>query len=540
MFSTQQQKVKRMAALAAVLSKHGFREVLSRLGLPDGGPAFSSSSGEKTASVHARLRMALEDLGPTFVKLGQALSNRQDLLPAALVEELQRLQDRAEGADIDLFSTLREQFGDDFEAHFSKIEARPMASASMAQVFRATLKTGENVVLKVKRPGIGPVIEADLLLMKDLARLLTAYFEFAENLNLEQAVGAFERSIRQELSFARERENIERFRQNFKNEGRLLVPKTWPEWSSDDVLCMEFLDGAKITDLDFLRKNGLAAAKLAETGFELYLAQILEHGFFHADPHAGNILAMPDGRVAFIDFGSMGSIYSSDRAHLENVVAQIILKNAPELIALLKKMALRADIRDERKLRDDLEAILEMVDARSLETLDIGAIAARFKDILFENRIVMPDYFTLLARGLLLIESVGRTVNPELNLIETAKPYVFGILQKRLSPEQLLKKGLAKLGELRADFSAVPSELRDVLARLHDGKLTFKTEERHLEATNAALKRGAQMLSLAVLLGAILVATAILAAVGLGFWAVGGLAVSAFLGVVLGLRFLRR
>lgn len=548
MLANQQRKLKRMATLATILTKYGFKDALARI-TPPSAPAAESSTAPKTTdhSAHVRMRMVLEELGPTFVKLGQALSNREDILPPELIRELQNLQDHVELAQLDVDAVLADNFGPAYRDLLQELEPQALASASMAQVYKGVLKTGEKVVLKVKRPGIDETIESDLLLMKDLAKVLTAYFDFADHLSLEQAVGAFEKSLLNELSFVNERENIERFAHNFKGNPHIYVPQVHRALCNNKVLCMEFIEGAKITDKDFQLANQLDTNALVDKGLKLYLSQILEHGFFHADPHAGNIMVLSDGRIVFIDMGAMGQIYRADQELLEDVIINIIAKNVNQLIAILKKMAVRIDIKDEKKLHEDLSSILSMVNVSNLENLNIVVLINKFKDILFENRIIMPDYFTLLVRGLVLIESVGRTLNPEMNIITSVKPYVNQILQKRLSPQYLWDKGVAKLQTLSQDIQNVPYELRSVLQQLNDGKLSFNSEVKELQKTNATLKSGFQEVALAIILGANLIATALILSLGAGLQdgrvptlGVLGLVFSAILAVILFFKMMKR
>ncbi len=501
MLEKQQRKLKRMATFIAVLSKYGFKDVLSRMNINATAKSKDILSEKvNNTSVYVRIRMVLEELGPTFVKLGQALSNREDIFPKELIKELQHLQDNVEQTNIDIHVILADNFGENYKDFFQEITTKPLASASIAQVYRAKLRAGEEVVLKIKRPNIQSIIEADLLLMKDLAKMLTAYFEFAESLSLEQAVQTFEKSLLTELSLLNEKENITRFGTYFKENKKIYVPKVYPYLCNNEVLCMEFIEGAKITNTDFHTLHDLNAVELAERGLQLYLSQILEFGFFHADPHAGNILVLADGRIVFIDMGAMATIYAADQELLEDIIINIITKNITRLIVILKKMAVKLEIKDERKLHSDLSEILNMVNTSNLEDLNIFLLFNKFKDILMENRVIMPDYFTLLARGLILIESVGRTLNPEMNVIKSVEPYVKKIIAKRLSPDYLLRKSMSKLHDIGQDIQNIPYELRNVLQQLHDGKLTFQTQNKDLQQTNHILKNGIKDLILTLLL----------------------------------------
>lgn len=511
MFQKQQRKLKRMANFVGILTKHGFQDVLARIGLgesPDTNVP-DSNSIENPISIFARFRMVLEDLGPTFVKFGQALSNREDILPAELVAELQHLQDNVQLSNIDLENTLADNFGENFRDYFQSIDNKAIASASIAQVYRAKLINNEDVVLKIKRPNIEEIIESDLLLMKDVARLLTQYFEFAKDINLIQTVNTFEKALMLELSLIAERENIERFAMLFKQNPSIYVTKTYPHLCNNDILCIEFIRGAKITDFIFLEKHQLNPKQLANKGLELYLAQILEHGFFHADPHAGNIMVSPKGVITFIDMGSMGTILPSDQELLEDIIIYSLSKDIKELINVLKKMAVQLEIKDEKKLFNDLSEILNVVNSNNLKDLNISFIIDKFKDILFENKVIMPDYFLLLVKGIALIESVGRILDPDLNVIESIKPYVKKIIARRLRPQYLLQKGIEKWSYFSKEFHDIPLEMRHILQQLHDGNLVIQSHNKQLDTTNNLLKKGFIAIAIAIIIGAMIIGWAI-------------------------------
>lgn len=545
MFQKQQLKFKRMGTLVSVLSKYGFKDILARMNVKNKEQIVPEEIFNK--SVYVRIRMALEEMGPTFVKFGQAFSQREDLLPKELTIELQKLQDNVLLENFDLEWVLSENLGENYKDYFSEISLEPLASASIAQVYRAQLISGENVVLKVKRPKIENIIKGDLLLMKDLVNVLNNYFEFAENLNLEQGINAFEKSLLAELSFVNERENIERFAKNFKNDDRTYIPKVYSNISNNDVLCLEYIDGFKITDFASLEKNNLVASTIADECLQLFLAQIIEHGFFHADPHAGNILVKADGKIVFIDFGAVGTIFPSDRAFLEDLIINLILKNIDQLVINLKKVAIKFEIKDEQKLKQDIQNILNMVDSNSLKDINLEKIIENFQSILFENKIIMPDYFILLFKGVSLIEGVGRQLNPEMDVMKSAKPYINKIMMQRLNPNYILEKAFHKLTEFQNNLQNVPAEFRAVLSDLNDGNLTFKTKSEELKNTNLIIKQSITSLILAFILSANIIATALLInseikpyILGLPLLAVLGFTFSTIIGIILILRLLKR
>ncbi|WP_313672743.1 ABC1 kinase family protein, partial [Sphingobacterium multivorum] len=274
-------KLQRSSQILSILAKYGFKDAIARL--PWKGPrsAVEHAIDVDNISVYARIRMALEELGPAFIKLGQSASTREGLLPKDLVDELKRLEDNVPPFEVDIKSYLKEELELDIDGHFQEITAEPFAAASIAQVYRAILKDGTQVVLKVRRPGIDEVMRCDLALMRDIAKILTMYNDVLENLNLLLIVESFATTMQEEMSLVIERHNIERFTKNFKGNKLIKVPRVYPELSSDHVLCMEYLDGFKVTDADEIKRRGMDVQTLVKNGINLYLEQVIIHGFFH-------------------------------------------------------------------------------------------------------------------------------------------------------------------------------------------------------------------------------------------------------------------
>ncbi|WP_027383790.1 ABC1 kinase family protein [Epilithonimonas caeni] len=506
MFDKQQRKLKRSARLISVLSKYGFRDLISRMGKK---PEIISDEIISKGTVYERIRLVLEELGPTFVKLGQTFSNREDLLPPDLIHELQKLQDRVEVVDMDVEEILENEFNISVKEHFAEIISKPLATASIAQVYKATLISGEDVILKIKKPDVLSIIEDDLLLIKDLVKLISAYSEIASKLNLKQAIATFEKSLLEEVSLVNERNNIKQFSLNFKNNKETYVPVVYDEFSNNNVLCMEFIDGIKVTDRTGLLKYNIDPIKISEIGLRLFVSQILDYGFFHADPHAGNILVKKDGKVVFIDFGAVGKIQPNDKEILESLIVAFVAKNSNKIVRSLKKMAVSYEIPDERKFENDVEEVLNFVHSSSLKDIDPHIIINKMKDVLKDNQLYMPDYFYLLFKGIGLIEGVGRTINPDLDIVKSLHPYTKKILTRKISPKKLLKNGMDKIINFTDNVDEIPKELRSVLQKLDDNKFTISSEIKNIEKTNQLIRSSIVNLILAMVLGANIVATAI-------------------------------
>lgn len=546
MFEKQQRKIKRSAKLISVLSKYGFHDVLSRM---NGGKQTEIPASQESLSsgtIYERIRMAIEEMGPTFVKLGQSFSNREDIIPAELALELQKLQDRVEVIEMDVPNILESELGIIVDEHFREIITQPIASASIAQVYKAFLKDGTPVILKVKKPNVQKMIEDDLMLVKDLVFLINNYFEIAKQLNLKNAVATFEKSLLEEVSLINEKNNILQFAFNYKNNSETYVPKVYDEYCNNNILCMEFVEGVKVTSKEELINNNIDPVKVSETGLRLFISQILDYGFFHADPHAGNILVLKDGRIVFIDFGAVGQIQPNDKEILENLILSFVSKNTYKIIRGLKKMAVSYDIPDDRKFESEVQGILDYVHGTSIKNIDAQEIINRMRNILKDNRLFMPDYFYLLFKGISLIEGVGRSINPELDVVKSLSPYSRKIMSRKLNPANLMNKGFNKVIDFANNVDEIPTELRSILQKLDDNKFTVTSEIKNIESTNHLIKSSIINLILAMVLCANIISTALLWIGKVGpqisdifIFPIFGVVISAILIGILTLRLLR-
>lgn len=548
MFDKQHRKLKRSAKLMTVFSKYGFKDVLARMNLAKNNePSIDENDIALTNSVYERIRMALEELGPTFVKLGQTFSSREDLLPPELILELEKLQDKVEVVDLDLEEILEHEFNIIPSEHFLEIQKKPLATASIAQVYKAVLNDGTAVILKVKKPNVQENIQDDLLLIHDLVKVITTYSDMGSRLNLKSAISTFEKSLLEEISLINEKNNIQKFALNFKNNKETYVPKIYEEFCSNNILCMEYVEGIKITNKESLLENGIDPVKISEVGLRLFVSQILDYGFFHADPHAGNILIKKDGKVVFIDFGAVGTIQPNDKEILEQLIVAFVSRNAQKIVKNLKKMAVSYEIPDDRAFQNDVEDVLNFVHSSSLQNIDVPKLVRKMTDTLKNNRINMPDYLYLLLKGISLIEGVGRTINPDLDIVKSLQPFTKRIIFKSVSPKKILKSGSQKLMSLTENMEEIPQELRSLLQKLDDNKFTVTSEIKNIEKTNQLIKTSIVNLILGMVLCANIISTAILwnsetayTIGGIPLLIVFSITLSAFLVIVLFLRLLKR
>ena len=476
------EKIKRIKKLSDVLMKYGFEEILSRSELEKRLPKRIVGRNRekikdiKSRTIYERVRMALEEMGPAYVKFGQMLSNRNDILPEEMISELQKLQDKVEIQEVDIRKKLAEELNIIPEEYFQSIDEEPMASASIGQVFRAVLKNGEKVVLKVRRDNIDNVVETDLVIMKDMAKFLEKYDVNAKNINLLYIVETFENMLKKELSLTNERKNMERFENNFKGNEHLHVPVVYKELSNNRILCMEFIEGIKITDKEKIEKTGFNPKEIASLGLELYIKQVMKYGFFHADPHPGNIFLGKDGKLIFIDFGAMGTLYPYEIELLEELTLNFLQKDVKKMIATIKELALGYNISDEKRLERGFYDILSMVDGTSLEEINLVEIMERVKTLLSQNQVLLSEDMYLLVKGIGQIEGIGRHLNPQLNIMQEIGKNAQEIMVKRMSPKYILEKGMGKVGEFSENWLTLPSDLKRLLEKIQNNELKHRHE----------------------------------------------------------------
>ncbi len=507
-------KIKRLGNIFSILWKYGFDDVISRIAsekyLPEG--FVKSKRGEQIfqLSIYERIRLVLEELGPTYIKFGQTFSNREDLIPKELLTELEKLQDKVPAEKMDVIQKIEEELSIQISDHFEYIDLQPIASASISQVYKGKLLNGQEVVIKVKRSGIDTIIYSDLLIMKDLAQLLETYYEAAKKMNLLQIISSFENAILKELSFKNELQNIEQFRRNFSQSQQVTVPKTYKEFSNDRFLCMEFINGFKINDKQKILSLGWNPDEIAQIGLNAYLKQILEDGFFHADPHPGNILLLENKQIVFIDFGSVGQMMVSEKEELENLIINFLLKDARRIIKNVKKLAISYNIKDEKALERDIHEIFTHLNNSSLKEINAGAILNRLKSILANNNVLMPEYIYLLMRGITLIEGIGKQLNPELNISDSIQPYIIKTAGKRFSPDNVAQKAFKNIRLMADTLQELPEETNRLFEKIKDDKLLINHKVKGLEDIRKTLQNVANRLTYAIIIAALSIGSSIL------------------------------
>src|ERR1043165_712060 len=434
-----------------------------------------------------RVRMAAEELGPTFIKLAQVLSNRPDIVPEGLVKEFEKLQDRVPPVEFAKAKAIIErETGKKLEELFESFNETPMASASIGQVYRAKLLTGEDVVVKVQRPNVAEIIEQDLSIIKEAVRRMDRYMKKQGVLNGEEVVRVFERAITKELDYQNEARNIERFRSTYRHRKDFYVPKAYREHSTGKVLIMEFAKGCKITDVEQLRAWNLSPARIVEKGMDIYLSQIFEFGYFHGDPHPGNVLVNEEGTIVLLDFGMVGQLMKKDKYAFAGIFIAMSRFDAREMASQLKKLSVEDNITDMRQFVYDLNDLIEDYAYLDVSESSIQDVIQRLQKIMYDYHITVPGSVFLIFRAFAILEGIGKKLHPNFKTYEFIRPYGQKLLTDQLKPENLAAEASQRFANLTGFLNSFPVELRAIMQQISKGKLHGAIE---LQGYGYALKK---------------------------------------------------
>jgi len=482
-----------------------------------------------------RLREALEELGPVFVKFGQAVSTRPDLIPADIAVELTRLQDDVLPFPGDQAREVIERALDaPLSQHFASFDIQPLASASVAQVHGATLQDSTEVVVKVLRPGIEKVIERDLQLLYQLARLADRHWPNARRLRPLEVVDDYDKTIHDELDMMREGANASQLRSNFLDSDMIYVPQIYWDHSCREVLVMERVEGIPIRDIDAIRAAGIDLRKLAHNGVEIFFTQAFRDGFFHADMHPGNIFVSPQGQYRAVDFGIMGTLAEADKRYLaENLLAFFNRDYRAVAMAHLRAGWVPATTRPE-EFEAAVRTVCEPIFARPISEISFGHLVIRLFQVARRFDMPVQPQLVLLQKTLLNIEGLGRQLYPELDLWETAKPFLERWMREQVGPRALVRALRRELPTVLPLLPELPGLVHELLRRQRDGQLVIRTGSDNAEQVARDLQhrtrqRDGLMLGGGLLLGAIvlflgsqILALGVLATAGAGLLTVCG------------------
>lgn len=503
----------RYREIANVLAKHGFGYILGRIDLKDLLTRRLTESREThRLGIPRRIFLVLEELGPTFVKLGQILSTRSDLLPGPILEELEKLQDNVPPFEWDAVAgVIQTELGKPVDELFTEFRREPLASASIGQVHLARLANGEQVVVKVQRPGIAQNIEIDLDILFDLARLIQSRSELAQLYRLDEIVEEFARTLQAELDYTQEGRNADRFRHNFRDDPTVYIPRVHWDYSSRKVLVMEYVEGIKISNREELRQQGYDLKKVARHVVQAMFRQVYEFGFFHSDPHPGNLAVLAGERIAFMDFGQVGRVDRDLKEKALDLVLGMVRYDADAVVEGLLNIGVVDHKINMSGLKRDIDRLQEKYYGLPLAQINLRQAMKELLDVTFRYRIRVPAEFTLMLKSLLTLEGLVEHLDPGVSLFDLGEPLGKRIIQERYAPDRIRRVLREQLTELYGLARRLPKRLDRILSRMESGGLKLELEHQHLSRYFFRLNVIANRIAMSIILASLIIGSSLLA-----------------------------
>jgi ubiquinone biosynthesis protein len=505
----RRENLARFSQIGRVLVRHGFgfvfdvrRDRRERRGIEELlAPNFA-----------VRLRRALDDLGPTFVKFGQLLSTRSDIIPEGILSELQKLQDKVAPMPLEVArAVIERELGVPAEKLLAEFDPVWLGSASIGQVYRARLHGGEQVAVKVQRPEAPGRVEADLALMRDLAALLDARFGDRIFIDVKELVAEFEGVIRRELDYEQEAENARRFAANFAGTP-VKIPEIHTDLSTKRVITMEYIEGTRFLDVRPLLLTPAERRRVARMGAETIFKMAFEDGFFHGDPHPGNLFLTQGGELALLDFGMVGFMSHGDIEALSRLFIAVIQRDAAAALHGLERLGVRYAPEVRGDLVQELREFLFKYSGLSVGEVTLGQALSEVISLVRRYRLSMPPVFPLLTKALVTAEALSRSIDPTINVYEIARPYANRLLRERYEPAALFERSQERALEYARYLEDYPEQLRELLTALEDGELEVKLNNRGLDQLIGEVDVLANRLVFAIVTGALVVGSALLEA----------------------------
>lgn len=550
LFNQTIKNIRRIREVIQVLLKYGFEDFVTSTPLQNlvprqmrlrwsrqDRPVFDYSRWE-------RVRMVAEELGPSFVKLAQVLSNRPDILPEQLIVELEKLQNEVPPFEfIKARQIIETETGQLLEELFSQFDEVPIGSASIGQVYKAQLHTGEDVVIKVQRPGVLQMVDTDLIILREIVRLTENYLKKQGIINPMDIVDTFEKTMRKELNYLNEGRNVEQFKTFYKDYPNLYIPKVYKSLTTEKILVLEYVSGCKITDVRQQRAWGIDPRDSAEKGMDIYLTQFFEYGFFHADPHPGNVLVRQDGVICLLDFGMVGKLMKKDKFAFSGILLSMAQQDPKSMAINLKRLALDNDISDMKAFEYDLNELIEEFASLDVAEMNIADFSRELQNIIYTYHLKIPASAFLILRALVILEGIGKVIHPAFKTFEFVKPYGLKILKEQFSPKNIAQEFYFSFLNLYTFMNSFPMELKYILKKLRKGQLHLKIEHQGYRPLLQTINFNVYRIMMAMIISALLIASAIITTapvntqlrtfLGMPYLSVLGFSLATFLGVVL-------
>lgn len=517
MISRTYRHIQRYRQILTVLFKYGFGDLIDTLKIEQyleiGLQMISRRRREKieTLSRAKRVRMAFEELGPTFIKMGQILSTRPDLLPVEFIRQLSKLQDDVPPFAFELVrQNIEKELGLPLEEVYQEFDETPLASASIGQVHKARLLNGEQVIVKVQRPDIKKSIEVDLEIMLHLATLMERHLKAMEIHRPTRVVQEFARTLEMELDYTLEAAHAERFAAQFLGERTIYVPKVFREVTTKRILTLEYVEGIKASELEKLGEAGLDPRKIARRGFDLILKQIFIHGFFHADPHPGNVFILPNNIICFLDFGMMGRIRRQAREDFADLIMGIVQRDETKAARALTLLTIPDEKTDLAALEREVAQFIDKYFYRPLKDLEMGKLLQNLVEMTTRNRLRIPPDLFLMLKALATEEGLGKMLDPDFDAIKQAAPFIKRVQMDRLHPKRIAGDIYDSGSEFLHLLREIPGEVREILRQARQGRVKMEFEHRGLEPMLSTHDRISNRIAFAIILAALIIGSSLI------------------------------
>ena len=513
--------INRIRQIVNIFLKHGFGQFIDQLNLHRFIPLrkrlkiFSRWQEAEKQTIAERLRMAFSELGPSFIKFAQMLSTRPDLITPEYADEFKKLQDKVPPFSPEKSRQIIEsEFNVTLSTIFSEFQNNPVAAASIAQVHNATLKSGEKVIVKVQRPDIRVIIETDISILGIVGRLMLKYIPESRLFDPEGIVNEFSRIIKKELDFIAEAKNAQRFKRNFTDNKNIHIPAVFTDYLSSKVIVMERIEGVRIDDIEGIESMGVDRRELAMRGVDAYFKMIFEDGFFHADPHPGNIFVMSDGIIGLMDFGIVGWLTPDLIDNLARAFLALLNRNFDQLIELYIDFGLISDEIDiekfKREFKSDLVYLLEPLYDLNISEVNFPEYLETMTLLVVKHGIKVPSDLLLVNRTILIVDNIGRQLDPEFNLITAAEPYAAQLIKNRMSPQRIFDKTKENLLDISDLLIDTPKQINRLLRKTLRDEISFKMDPIGMDKLITDIDRSSNRLAFSIVVAATIVGSSML------------------------------
>src|SRR3989304_329057 len=545
--------IQRLRQIITILIKHGFYPIIERIHLtklisiPQRIVGKKATIEQEALSLAVRTRLAFEELGPTFIKFGQILSTRPDILPEEFIKEFLKLQDEVPSfAFQDVVKVVEQEFKKSVKELLREIEEKPVAAASIAQVHRAVTREGEGVVIKVQRPDIEAIIDNDISILQYLAKLIVKYIPESRSYDPVGMVEEFGGIIKKEMDFTLEASYTERFRKNHSDDPRVLIPAVYWNLTGKKVLTLERIIGIKIDNIEKLRESGIDTEKISHIVAEVLFRQVFEFGVFHGDLHSGNIFVTGPEQIAFVDFGIVGRLDREMQENLADIFVGLVSEDYELLTRVYLRMGILPEDIDEATFKREYQDMLFSYFGKPFKRTSVGELLMSYIRLASRYRIRMPRELLLLDKCILELEGLGRLLHPDVNVLVESQQFARRLIAKRFGPAAMMKDAVDTVMEYRTFTKTFPVQISQILKKMMSDKFTIDFVHRGLEDLMGEMDRSSNRLTFAIIVAALIIGSSLVIAFDSGpklfgypFLGILGFVVAGVLGLWLAFLILR-